>query len=542
MTAQGAPPYRLLVTDDVDPEGVASLQAEPALAVDVVPTLPEAELLARISAYDAIVGRSATRISAALLRAGTRLKVVGRAGVGVDNVDMDTATALGIAVINAPAGNTVAVAELFFGTVLTLLRHLTRAATSMRQGRWDRSALLGRELKGRTLGILGLGRIGAEVAHRAHAFGMSVVACDPYITPERFAALRVRQAASLDDLLPQVDVVTVHTPLTDETRGLLDAPRLALLPEGALVVNLARGGIVDDEALLAALRSGRVGGAVLDVFASEPLLGEHPFRSMDNVVLTPHIGASTAEAQRNVAVDVCAAVRDALLHSDYSRSLNAALAGEDAEAVRPAMRLARRAASVARALLAERGHGAVTTLTLRTGDELGGASDALLAAAALGALEDVVGADRVNLINARSVAASRGMALAVGPSGDPPHSRALEVRLGVDGHEVRVGGVSALDAPPRFTRIEQFHVDVAPRGTLLVLTNRDVPGVIGRVGTALGEAGVNIAEYHQARLSQGGDALAVVSIDGPLPATVRATLLRLPDVRSATVIRLPGDP
>jgi D-3-phosphoglycerate dehydrogenase len=258
------------------------------------------------------------------------------------------------------------------------------------------------------------------------------------------------------------------------------------------------------------------------------------------VVLTPHIGASTAEAQRNVAVDVCAAVRDALLEGDYSRSLNAALSGDDAQGVRPAMLLARRAATVARSLLAARGLGAVSSLTLRTGDELADASQALLAAASLGALEGVVGSDRVNLINARSVATSRGLALAVGPSGDPPHSRALEVRVGADGQEMRVGGVAALDAPPRLTRIGDFHVDVMPRGTLLVLGNRDVPGVIGRVGTLLGEAGVNIAEYHQARMTPGGEALAVVSIDGPLPAAARDALLALPDVHTATVVNLPA--
>jgi D-3-phosphoglycerate dehydrogenase len=540
MTPQGAPPYRLLVTDEVDPEGVALLLSDPDLQVDVVPTLPAAELLERIGSYDAIVGRSATRISEQLLRAGARLKVVGRAGVGVDNVDMATATSLGIAVINAPAGNTVAVAELFFGATLTLLRHLTRAATSMREGRWDRSALLGSELKGRRLGIVGLGRIGAEVAHRAHAFGAEVTAFDPYVAPERFTSLRVRPAPSLDALLGEVNLVTVHTPLTDETRGLLDARRLALLEPGAIVVNLARGGIVDDAALLDALESGHLGGAVLDVYATEPLLGEHPFRRMGNVVLTPHIGASTAEAQRNVAVDVCAAVRDALLEGDYSRSLNAALSGDDAQGVRPAMLLARRAATVARSLLAARGLGAVSSLTLRTGDELADASQALLAAASLGALEGVVGSDRVNLINARSVATSRGLALAVGPSGDPPHSRALEVRVGADGQEMRVGGVAALDAPPRLTRIGDFHVDVMPRGTLLVLGNRDVPGVIGRVGTLLGEAGVNIAEYHQARMTPGGEALAVVSIDGPLPAAARDALLALPDVHTATVVNLPA--
>ncbi len=539
MTRQGTPPYRVLLTDNVDPQGIALLQAHPDLVVDVVPTLAAAELIERIADYDAVIGRSATRISEDVLRAGTRLQVVGRAGVGVDNVDLPAATALGVAVINAPAGNTVAVAELFFGATLTLMRHLTRATTSMRDGRWDRSALLGRELKGRTLGIVGLGRIGGEVAHRAHAFGCEVIAYDPYIASERFTRLRVRSAPSLGDLMKEADVVTVHTPLTEETRGLINAECLAFLRPSAIVVNMARGGIVDDAALLRALEGGEVGGAVLDVYGTEPLTGQHAFRALDNVVLTPHIGASTAEAQRNVAVDVCEAVRDALLEGDHSRSLNAALWGDDADAIRPAMRLARRAARVARTLLVDRGAGAVTTLTIRTGSDLAGAAEALLAAAALGALEGVVGVDRVNLINARSVANARGMALAVGPLGDAPHSRALEVRLGVNGQTLRVGGVSLLDAPGRLTRIDRFHVDVVPRGTLLVLGNRDVPGVIGRVGTVLGDAGVNIAEYHQARESEGGDALAVVSIDGPLPRPARDTLLDLDDVRSATVVTLP---
>ncbi|MCG6955467.1 MAG: phosphoglycerate dehydrogenase [Gemmatimonadetes bacterium] len=532
---------KILVTDEIDHEGVALLRSTPDLVVDVVPTLPPGELMARIGDYDAIIGRSATRISDDLLRAGKRLKVVGRAGVGVDNVAMDTATSLGIAVINAPAGNTIAVAELFFGTVITLLRHLDRAGSSMRAGRWDRSSLKGSELKGRTLGIVGLGRIGGEVAHRALAFGMDVVANDPYIPAERFTSLRVRRAETLDQLLPHVDIVTVHTPLTDETRGLLDRGRLELLRDGGIVVNMARGGIVDDAALVDQLSSGRLGGAVLDVYQKEPLVGQHPLRGMDNVVLTPHIGASTREAQRNVAVDVCAAVRDALLRQDYSRSLNAALAGEDAEAIRPAMRLARAAATVARALLADGGHAVLDTLTLRAGGELSGAGQALLAAASLGALEHVMGSDRVNLINAPGLATSRGIALAMVSSSEPPHSRALEVRLQADGNEVRVGGIAPADAPPRITRIGAFHVDVLPKGTLLVMTNRDVPGVIGRVGTLLGEAGVNIAEYHQARLSQGGDALAVITLDGPLPSGTREQLLGLPDVHSAMVVSLSSD-
>ncbi|MDE3150798.1 MAG: phosphoglycerate dehydrogenase [Gemmatimonadota bacterium] len=529
-------PFRILVTDEVDQEGIALLQAVPEFRVDVVPTLPEAELLGRVGDYDAIVGRSATRISEPLLRAAKRLRVVGRAGVGVDNVDMDAATALGIAVINAPAGNTVAVAELFFAVLIGLLRHVTRADQSMHEGRWERSHLLGREIKGKTLGVVGVGRIGGEVSVRARAFGMTVIGYDPYIAQDRFDALQVRRCATLDELIAACDILTVHTPLTDETRGMIGARELAALRPGAVVCNLARGGIVDEQALADALVSGHLAGATVDAYTREPLRGDHPFRAAPHLLLTPHIGASTDQAQRNVAVDACAAVRDALLNDEYSRSLNVAESGGDWQALQPAMRLVRRSAAAARALLADRGARAISRVELRLGDELARGRGPLLASAALGALEGVVAEERLNVINARGVARSRGVELHYAEAGLPPHGRAVEVRVTADGQEARVGGVAAIDAPPRFTRIGSFHVDVAPRGTLIVLSNRDVPGVIGRVGTALGAAGVNIAEYHQARLAQGAEALAVITIDGTVSDEVRRTLLALPDVHSATVI------
>ena len=528
--------YRVLVTDDVDRDGVALLEAEPALRVDEVPTLPAATLLERIGQYDAIVGRSATRISADLLRRAERLRVVGRAGVGVDNVAMDVATELGIAVINAPAGNTIAVAELFFGVAIALVRQLPRAFDAMRAGRWDRGSLLGTELKGKTLGIVGLGRIGGEVAARAHAFGMELMAYDPYVGDARFAALRVRRMATLDALLDACDLLTVHTPLTDETEGMIGRRELARLRAGSIVANLARGGIVDDAALLSALESGHVRGAMLDVYAVEPLAAEHPLRQAPNVVLTPHIGANTAEAQRNVAVDVCAAVRDALLAGELSRSLNvAAVTGEWRE-LQPAMLLARRAAAVARAILADMGVRAVQRLTLRCGGALVGGQQALVSAAALGAVEGAIEADRLNLINARALAEGRGLELTAGESAAlPPNG--VEVSLRGAMQELTVAGVAPADGGPRLTRIGGFHVDVNPRQTLVVLTNRDVPGVIGRVGTLLGTAGVNIAEYHQARMAQGGEALAVISVDGTVDAAVRQRLVEVPDVQSASVVQ-----
>ena len=530
-------PYHVLVTDGIDADGVALLAAEPALVVDEVPTLPVNELLDRIGRYDAIVGRSATRISEALLQRAERLKVVGRAGVGVDNIALDAATALGVAVINAPAGNTVAVAELVFGTLLALLRQIPQADRSMHEGRWDRSRLMGFELKGRTIGIVGAGRIGGEVAARAHAFGMTVAGYDPYVSEERFRTLRMRRVETLDDLLAEADVITVHTPLTDETRGMIGRRELGRLKPGAVIVNLARGGIVDEEALAAALGGDRLRGAVVDVFTSEPLPADHPLRGVPNLLLTPHMGASTFEAQRNVAVDVCAAVRDALLDGDLERSINVAdMSSGGWRDLQPALLVAQRAAAVARALLADQGARAVQRITVRCGPEAMGGGGALLAAAAVGALEGVLGTDRLNLINARSLAEARGIDLTVGESTHLGHPQAVEVALGGGMQEIAVAGLAPQGSVPRLIRIGGFQVDVMLRQTLLVLTNRDVPGVIGRVGTLLGGADVNIAEYHQSRLAQGGDALAAISVDSPVGDEIRQQLLELPDVRSATIV------
>ncbi|HZI99673.1 MAG TPA: phosphoglycerate dehydrogenase, partial [Gemmatimonadaceae bacterium] len=481
----------------------------------------------------------ATKLPLGILKRCAKLRVIGRAGVGTDNIDIPAATEMGIAIINAPAGNTIAVAELFFGALIGLVRHVPQAARSMREGRWDRSDLLGTELRGRCLAIVGLGRIGSEVALRARAFGMNISAYDPYVTDERFDLLRVTRAKTLPDLLRGADVVTIHTPLTPETRGLIGRDELALLHRNAIVANLARGGIVDENAIADAVESHQIGGAILDVFSEEPLPAGSKLRSLDNVVLTPHLGASTAEGQRNVAVDVCAAVRDALMSGELSRAINV-VGGIDGqwEEIRPAIVLVRRMAAIGRAILADRGARAVDAVQLRVGRELSDAGNLLIASAAAGALDAVTDGIKLNLVNSRSLAENRGIALSVTTAGAHDPDNGAQVTIRSDGHEILVAGVAAPGAGPRVTRIGNFIVDVTPRRTLLVLTNSDVPGVIGRVGTLLGDAGVNIAEYHQARLSEGGEALAAVSVDGVIDSAVRARLLSLPDITSATVVPL----
>lgn len=514
------------------------LRDEPQIEVDERPTLPPEDVIAIIGDYEAIIGRSATKISAELLAAGKRLKVIGRAGVGIDNIALEAATSLGIAVINAPAGNTVAVAELFFGALIAFLRKLGAADQSMREGKWDRSALLGSEIKGKRIGIVGLGRIGGEVAVRARAFGADVAAYDPYVQPARFEALRVEQFEKLDDLIARSDILTVHTPLTDETRNLIGAREIALLPPHAIVVNMARGGIVNESALTRALESGSLGGAIVDAFSKEPLAADYPLRKMPNAFLTPHLGASTVEAQRNVAVDVCLAVRDALLSGELSRSLN--VPGGDTpewKEIQSALLLATQATSVGRAMLASRGTRAVSGVEIACGSALIGFRKPLLAAAAVGLLHDVVDEQRINLINSVSLASTRGVRLSSADTpldGDP---WAVEINVTGERDSACIAGVARPGAGARISRVERYKVDVQPRDTLIVLTNKDVPGVIGRVGTLLGGAGVNIAEYHQSRLEQGGDALAAIAVDGEIGDGLREKLLALPEVRSVSVVK-----
>jgi D-3-phosphoglycerate dehydrogenase / 2-oxoglutarate reductase len=529
-------PFRILVTDDVDPEGVALLRAHPQVEVVERPTRPLPEVLAEIGQYDALIGRSATRVTRELLEAGDRLKVVGRAGVGVDNVDLAAATELGVAVINAPGGNTVSVAELVFGVLISLVRHVHDAVESMRAGRWDRGRLGGGELRGRTLVIVGLGRIGSEVARRGRAFGMTLVGYDPFVNDARFEELHVERVDRLPAALDRADVVTLHVPLNEDTRGMIGAPELARLGRHACVLNLARGGIVDEAALLDALREGRLAGAALDVFEQEPLAADHPLRAVRNLLLTPHLGASTSDAQRSVAVEACEAVRDALVTGDLSAAMNAAGVGGAASAeLRPLLALADRLGRLGRALVP----GGLGALELRYTGPRGDAARPLLLSALQGALRDVVDRRAINLVNAQHVASQRGIETAcTHVDGRGEMGEELELRLEGGARSIRVGGALLGEQYGRIVRIGPFRVDVAPRGVMLVLRNHDVPGVIGRVGTMLGEAGVNIAEYHQARLQIGGEALAAVTLDARVPAEVVERLVAFPEILEARQVEM----
>ena len=520
--------YRVLVTDEVDPEGVAILRAHPAIEVIEKPTRPAAEVLEEIGEYDAFVGRSATRVSREFLQRGERLRVIGRAGVGVDNVDIPTATQLGVAVINAPGGNTVSVAELAFGVLIGLARNLPRAWETMHAGRWDRSKLGGIELRGKTMSIIGVGRIGSEMAKRARAFGMHVAGYDPYVPPARFEELGIEHCARLGEALERADVLTVHVPLTSETEGMIGAAELARMGRHAFVLNLARGGVVAEDALVEALHAGRIAGAALDVFDVEPLPAEHPLRAVPNLVLTPHLGASTRDAQRNVAVEACEAVRDALVTGDLSAAINATgVGGAGMAELRPLLALADRLGRLGRALVP----GALTSLEVRYTGPREQAPRPLLLSALQGALRDVVERRAINLVNAQHVAAERGLETAsTWVEGRGELGEEIELRLEGGERSIRVGGAVLGEMHGRIVRIGPFRVDVAPRGVMLVLRNRDVPGVIGRVGTLLGEAEVNIAEYHQARLQVGGEALAAVSVDSRIPAEVIDRLSAMPEI------------
>jgi D-3-phosphoglycerate dehydrogenase / 2-oxoglutarate reductase len=529
--------YRVLVADKIAREGLAPLSTDSRFELIERPGLKGEELAAAVADADAVLVRSATRITRDALARATRLKVIGRAGVGVDTIDVEAATEKGVAVMNAPAGNTISAAELACALLLSLVRKVPAADRSMREGKWDRASFSGTELYRKVLGLIGAGRIGSEVARRAHAFGMRVLAYDPYLSADAARGMGV-ELTPLDNVLRESDAISLHVPLTEGTRGILGEAQLALLKPGCVIVNAARGGLVDETALIRRLKEGKLAGAAFDVFEQEPLPADHPLRTLPNVVLTPHLGASTEEAQLNVAIEIAEAVKLALLDGDFAGAVNAPLVGGDRlKRLRPLLDLATRLGRLAAAL----SDGPVSGVEVRYAGDGEDLLRPITAGAVIGLLEGAIGAPAVNVVNALHLARQRGIQVErtrVDAPSDYPN--VIELRLQAGAAAVRVAGALLSEEHPRLVRIDDFQVDVSPRGQLVVLRNRDVPGVIGRVGTLLGNAGINIAGYHQSRVAAGGDALASIGVDARLPASLLDSLRALPEIRSVSMVDL-GD-
>lgn len=523
---------RILISDPIQEVGLDLLRQSGA-EVHLVTPEEKDRLPELLPGQDALVVRSGTTVTAELLDAGPDLRVVGRAGIGVDNVDVAAATERGILVVNAPTANAVSATEHTFALLLALARNVPQAHASLRSGEWERKRFVGVELQGKTLGIVGFGRIGQRVAERARAFEMRVVAFDPFLDPGVARRLDV-ELLPLEEVLSRADVVTLHTPLTDDTRNLLDAEALDCMQEGALLVNCGRGGVVDEAALLAALEEGRLGGAALDVFGQEPP-GDHTLIRHPRVVVTPHIGAQTREAQERIATETARMVLAALDGSLAVTAVNLPFSTTGSRG-EPYLSLGEHLGRLGGELY----EGGLSRVEVG----LWGVDEALrrpLSVAVLkGVLSPILGG-AVNYVNAERVAEGRGIELVASThsrSADYPHMVAVSLHGADDSLEI--AGALFGEGDPRVVRFEGFRLEFRPEGVLLVLRNRDVPGVVGRIGTLLGEAGVNIADIHLARGDEESDALAVLRLDAEPPREVLEALRALDEVSEARVVDLGG--
>jgi D-3-phosphoglycerate dehydrogenase / 2-oxoglutarate reductase len=500
---------RVLVREPIAPAGVELLRRQFEVDVD-----GDSDLAAVIGDYDAIIIRSATKLTADLIDRGERLKVIGRAGVGVDNVDVAAATRRGIVVANAPESTVVSAAEQTIGLIVALARNIPQAHAALKQGRWERSSWSGVELAGKTLGVVGFGRIGQQVARRAVGLGMHVVAFDPFVGEERFRDLGAERAETLEALLAAADVVSLHSPLTPETEHLIDRNAIVAMKDGARLVNAARGGLVDEEALADAIRSGKLGGAALDVFSNEPYSG--PLLELDEVVVTPHLAASTDEAQDRAGLIIAEQVTAALEGGLVTNAVNIpAVDAADLEVLGPFIPLAARLGALAVELagawprrVAVAAHGPLSEYDTR-----------LLTVAALNGVFQGRVDQAVNYVNAPVIAAERGVEVAeerLRASRD--YTNLVEVRLQLDAEEVAVAGTTIGPEPRLFlARALGYAIDIELAPQMVFLSYDDMPGVIGRVGSMFGEADVNIANMAVSRTKEGGKALMVFSVDTPTP-------------------------
>jgi D-3-phosphoglycerate dehydrogenase len=527
----------IIVLDTLSPDGLALLDAAAAAGItyEVVTGLSGDGLRDALARHDGAICRSGVKITAAALAGNHRLRAIVRAGVGTDNIDKEAATRQGIVVMNTPAGNTVSTAEHAFALLLGLSRNLAAADASLRGHKWDRNKFMGVQLAGKTLGIVGLGRIGQAVAARARAFDMRVMGFDPFLSPDRAAELGIELIESVRGMLPHVDYLTVHTPLTDETRHLVGMEELKLLKPGVRLVNCARGGIYDEQALAAGLQSGVIGGVALDVFEKEPCT-DSPLFDMPGVLVTPHLGASTEEAQSQVAVEGVGLLVDFLTTGTIKHAVNSSAVDPAAlEGVRGFLDLAWRLGQ----LLARLDDGQPRSCSIAYRGEIASRNTRLVTAAfAAGLLESAI--EDVNIVNAEMLLRDRGIELVEQSRTDPgAFSSVVAVDL-VSGDRVhRAAGTLFGHAMPRLVQLEGHRLEAYLDGVLLVFTHQDVPGIIGRVGTALGGLGVNIAQMTVGRSAPGGDAIGVLNLDQEPSAEAVAALASCPGIRSTRVVKLP---
>jgi D-3-phosphoglycerate dehydrogenase / 2-oxoglutarate reductase len=527
--------YRVLLSDSLSPKGIEVLRANPALSVDVKTGLKPEQLAEIIEPYHALVVRSATKVTREVIERAHSLKVIGRAGVGVDNVDLEAATRRGIVVMNSPSGNSVTTAEHTISMLMALARHIPAADASTKCGKWERDKFIGIEVCGKTLGIVGLGNIGRIVADRAAGLKMKVIGYDPILTPAAGAKLGI-ELVSLYELYERADFITVHTPLTEETRGLIGDGAIARMTRGVRIINCARGGIVDEAALVRAVRSGKVAGAALDVFVEEPPPPDHPLLKLPQVITTPHVGAATGEAQVQVAIDIAQQVTDFLLNGAIRQAVNIpTLTARELEALGPHLRLGEQLGLLAAQIIRD----APSQVTVELGGEAASLNSEPITAAVLKGLLSNFLAERLNYVNAPFIARERGIKVVEArsrESTDYINTLTLRVRTPSDTHEV--AGALVGNRTLRVIRIDGFRVEAVPEGNFILCYNSDVPGVVGAVGTLLGKANVNIAGMALGRDRGGGMAINLVHVDGPVPSSVLDELRALPAITSATLIKL----
>ena len=525
---------RVLVAEEVAQEGLEQLRKHHD--VDERIGLTREELCSILPEYDALIVRSQVQVDEELIAAGSRLIVIGRAGVGVDNVDLEAATRAGITVVNAPTGNTIAAAEHTLALLYGVARKIVPAEASLRRGEWKRAQFTGLELRGRTLGIVGLGKIGQAIAVRARAMEMDVLGVDPYITPEQ-AEIHGVDLVELPELLERSDVITVHVPLSRATKHLIGRDALARMKAGAILLNVARGGVIDEEAVAEALRDGRLAGAGIDVFETEPPK-DTPLLDAPNALLTPHLGASTAEAQVLVSEEVASQVIDVLDGRSARYAVNAPLlTPETARAIAPYLPLA----EILGRFFAQFCRTAVRTITFEIAGELAEHDGAPLTAAALRGLLDTQTSERVNLVNAGALARARGITVIERKTPDAGAYAALLTLSGESKGETTTVAGTVAAGEPRLTRLNDYRLDMAPADIMLMTKHMDRPGTVGRIGVLLGQADVNISAMYLARTRPREDALMVLSLDDDVPQSLAEEIRDHPSIVDLWTIRLGGD-